>query len=72
MLAYVCDRCGKLIQRPDNGLRYIVEFGSADYDDFLEEQGVEVESIDLCSSCYDSFFHWKHMYVIGEKNEERE
>ena len=71
MLTYVCDRCGKLIRRPDNGLRYIVEYGTANYTDFSEEQGVEVESIDLCESCYKSFCQWQCMYVMGDRNEER-
>ena len=68
MMMYVCDRCGKTIKRPNNNLRYEIEWGTADYDNPLGD--ITVDVIDVCESCYSSFLQWKRMYLTEEKNEE--
>ena len=70
MMIYICDRCGKKITRPRNGLRYEVEWGTAEYDEPFGD--ITVEGINVCESCYGSFLQWKRMYLVEYNNEERE
>lgn len=74
MLAYVCDRCGKVILRPggdaDVPIKRVIDWGFANYDDPAD--GGTVEQIDVCDSCYKSFLSWKVMYheekLTGEED----
>jgi hypothetical protein len=64
LLAYVCDRCGKVILRPkgtaDSPIKRVIDWGYADFDDPAD--GGTVEQIDVCNACYESFLSWKVMY----------
>lgn len=68
MMIYRCDRCGRDILRPEGiePIRYVVDFGTAPYDKYDEE---EIECMDICPSCWNSFHHWRHMYLMEDKNE---
>lgn len=58
MMAYVCDRCGKVISRPagDTPTRKVLFYGEADYDDPAD--GGELIGLDICDSCWDSLHQW--------------
>ena len=62
MLAYICDRCGKTIPRPEEGppIKRVIDWGVANYDDPTD--GGTVEQIDVCESCFNDFLSWKTMY----------
>lgn len=63
MMVYVCDRCGKIIPRPEkeNPTRYIMCYGKADYDDPAD--GGVLTQIELCKSCYDSLIQWQKRWT---------
>ena len=43
MLAYICDRCGKTIPRPEEGppIKRVIDWGVANYDDPTDGGTVE-------------------------------
>jgi len=74
MMVYKCDRCGKIIPRPegtaDKPIKRIIDWGYANYDD--PNDGGEVEQIDVCTSCYKSFQEWRVMYHRERLEKEEE
>ena len=64
MLAYICDRCGKVIPRPkgtaDKPIKRVIDWGISNYDD--PSDGGEVKQIDVCNACYSSFLDWLHRW----------
>lgn len=55
MMAYICDRCGKPILRPegDDVTRKVLYYGESDYDNPAD--GGELIALDVCESCWKSF-----------------
>lgn len=74
MLAYICDRCGKVIPRPegtaDRPIKRVIDWGFSMYDD--PNDGGEVKQIDVCNSCYKSFQEWRVMFHRERLEKEEE
>ena len=72
MMVYICDRCGKTIPRPsgDWPRRRNICYGHAEYDDSTD--GGSLVSMDVCESCYKSFWSWKSMYQTEEMEDDDE
>lgn len=67
MMVYKCDRCGKIILRPNENhpTHYVLAWGESKYDD--PNDGGTVEQIDICASCWESFHQWLARWQTDKK-----
>jgi len=54
-----CDRCGKLMEDPKEGVRFLVAYNNLLYDNQIED--------DICDECYAEFLN---DFMVAESSEQ--